>query len=202
MVVGEAAFDRGAEFGGVGDGLHAERGAAGRGLHPPGLGEALDFGDDGVRLGGPAGGAEGDVVDLRDAGGFGAVFAGDFVEAEGAREDPGADVRHVEEFEEALDGAVFAAGAVEDWEDAVDAEEAGAGREAQGLAGDEPAAVAGEVDDDDLVAEGREPLGNGGGTAERDVVFGRAPAPRTATFMAWWLRGLWGWRRRAGRRRW
>ena len=64
--------------------------------------------------------SEGDVRGLREAGGGEEMLHGVFVHAGGGAEDAGADVGDVGEFEEALDGAVFAEGAVEDGEDDVE----------------------------------------------------------------------------------
>ncbi len=56
---------------------------------------------------------------LGEAGGGEELLHGGLVHAGGGAEDAGADVGYVGEFEEALDGAVFAEGAVEDGKDYV-----------------------------------------------------------------------------------
>ena len=57
---------------------------------------------------------------LREAGGGEELLHGGLVHAGGGAENAGAYVGDVGEFEEALDGAVFAEGAVEDGEDYVE----------------------------------------------------------------------------------
>ena len=76
-------------------------------------------------VGAPLGAEEGDVRGEGKAGGEEHALHGVFVHAGGGAEDAGADVGDVGELEEALDGAVFAEGAVEDGEDYVDAERGG-----------------------------------------------------------------------------
>ena len=72
-------------------------------------------------IGAPLGAEQGDVRGLGQAGGGEEPLHGVLVHGGGGAEDAGADVGDVGEFEEALDGAVFAEGAVEDGEDDVEA---------------------------------------------------------------------------------
>ena len=123
--------------------------------------------------------------------------------ADGGAEDSGADVGDVGEFEEALDGAVFAEGSVEDGEDYVHSHrcrgglgegEVGGGRggcgEAEGgrLTGEEgggggvaePVAGLGDADGDDVVLALVDGLEDGGGGEERDFVLAGAAAEENA----------------------
>ena len=91
------------------------------GLTKSGIGEGFfDELDAAFGVGAPLGAEEGDVGGLRQAGGGEEALHGVLVHAGGGAEDAGADVGDVGELEEALDGAVFAEGAVEDGEDDVE----------------------------------------------------------------------------------
>ncbi len=112
---------RGGEFAAVVDFADADGGAEIRGFYEEGVGELLfDALDAALGVGLPLAAEEGDVRRLGQAGGGEELLHCVLVHAGGGAEDAGADVGDVGEFEEALDGAVFAEGAVEDGEDDVE----------------------------------------------------------------------------------
>ena len=84
-----------------------------------------------VRLAAPAVLAHGGGGDLRHGRGGQHLLEHDLVHAQRRGEHAGADVGHVEQLEQALDGAVLAERPVQDGEDGVGAEQAAAGAERQ-----------------------------------------------------------------------
>ena len=147
---------------------------------------------------------------LRQAGGSEELLHGGLVHAGGGAEDAGADVGDVGEFEEALDGSVFAEGAVEDGEDDVEGLGEGAvllgdvgasgeldgfgfrcfeqdwsgfcvaGEEAMGFAGGEPLALLGDADGDYFVLCAIDGVQDRGGGEEGDLVLAGAAAEEDA----------------------
>ena len=98
-------------------------------------------------------------------------------------EHPGSDVRHVEQLEQSLDGAVLAEGAVQGREDDIGPEQAVPRRERERLAAAGPAPLAVYSHVDRLVAALGEALAHGRRRGERHVVLARAPPASTATLM-------------------
>jgi len=147
---------------------------------------------------------------LRQASGGEELLHGGLVHAGGGAEDAGADIGNVGEFEEALDGAVFAEGAVQDGEDDVkglgesaallDEFSAGVelngfaaglfaqgwrgfcftGEQVLGIAGCDPSSLLGDADGDDLVLRLVDGLEDGGGGEEGDLVLAGAAAEENA----------------------
>ena len=147
---------------------------------------------------------------LRQASGGEELLHGGLVHAGGGAEDAGADVGDVGEFEEALDGSVFAEGAVEDGEDDVEGLGEGAvlpgdigaggeldgfgfgcfeqdwrgfcvaGEEAMGFAGGEPLALFGDGDGDYFVLLFIDGFEDAGGREEGDFVLAGAAAEEDA----------------------
>ena len=131
----------------------------------------------GVRLVAPARLADRGVVDLRHAGRGQHVLEHDLVHAQRRGEHARADVRDVEQLEQALHRAVLAERPVQDGERGVGAEQPAAGREREREAvGPAPAALALEQHRDHLVAGRGDAADRRLGRGERDLVLGRAPA--------------------------
>ncbi len=132
------------EFGGEGEGGReflavvclgdADGGAEVGGFDEEGVFEVgLDAGDGFAGGGFPLGAEDGDVLDDGEFGCEEEALHGVFVHAGGGSEYAGADVGHVGELKESLDGAVFAEGSVEDGEDDIDG---AGGAEGSGVAGE------------------------------------------------------------------
>ena len=107
----------------------ADRAAEPRGLDEHRVAEAGQLVEHRAGLAPPARLAQRDRADLRHAGGGHHVLEDDLVHAQRGRQHAGADVRHVEQLEQALDGAVLAERAVQDGEDGVGVEHAVPGLE-------------------------------------------------------------------------
>ena len=172
---------------GLGD---ADRGAEIGGLDEDGILESFfDLGDGFLRRFLPVGAEEGDVLDDGQAGLGEEALHHVLVHAGGGAEDAGADVGDAGQLKQALDGAVFAEGAVKDGEDDVErsALRAGHGRHQGGnalveklrsgrsfrIAGAETAGNGARVAQEELVRIGRgQPAAFPGDADGDDVEFG------------------------------
>jgi len=151
------------------------------------------------------------------------LFGDVFVHGDGGAEDSGANEREAGEVEQALNGAVFAKGAVHDGEDdvdalaaaaAVEADQSGVGRvgaHGDALAGaenfgehflragaDEPVAFFGDADGNDFVFVGVEAANYRGGGGQGNFVFAGAAAEEDANAQSFFVRGhgnrrVWSW---------
>ena len=120
--------------------------------------------------------AHGGVADLRHVGGRQHLLEHDFVHAQRRREHAGADVRHVQELQQALHGAVLAERAVQHREHGVRLEQPAAGRQRQRLSVVHPRAGALDRDRHDVVPRIRNRLAHERGGAQRYLVLGRPAA--------------------------
>jgi len=193
---------------------HADGGAERGGLDENGIGERFfDFvrGLDGMAL--PVVAANGQPGHDRNFCGAQKFFGDILVHGDGRAEDARADEGETGEIEKALDGPIFAEGAVHDGEHhvetlaaaaAIEADErgvGGVGGHSDALAGaqnfrehflragaDEPVAFLGDADGHGFVFVGVEAANDGSGGGERDFMFARAAAEEDTDAEAFFVR--------------
>ena len=194
---------------------HTDAGAESGGLDENGIGKFLfDLSDYFGVIAFPLIAADGEPGDDGNFGGAKKFFCDVFIHGDGGAENACADKRETSEIEEALDGAVFAKGAVHDGENDVDALAAaaaieldeggvgGIGGHRDALAGaenfgkhflragaDEPVAFFGDANGDGFVFVGVEAADDGGGGGKRDFVFAGAATEEDANAEALFVRG-------------
>ena len=193
---------------------HADTGAESGGLDENGTGEFFfDLGGDFGQTTLPFVAADGEPGDDGNFCGAEKFFGDVFVHGDGGAENARADEGKAGEIEKALNGAVFAEGAVHDGEDDVDALAAaaaveldeggvgGIGGHGDALAGaknfgehflgagaDEPVALFGNADGDGFVFVGVEAANDGGGGGEGNFVFAGAAAEEDADAQTFFVR--------------
>jgi eukaryotic-like serine/threonine-protein kinase len=175
-VVYEGLRQRGSQRGGLADLHDAYRGAEVGGLDEHRQAELGELGEHLLALVLEALLAHTAVGDLGNPDRRHQLFEEHLVEAQRRGGDARADIRHVEQLEQALDGAVLAERPVQRGEGDVRAEQPGGGRHAERRAIAAPYAIAADLDGEHAMARGEQSLADRRARGQRHLVLGGAPA--------------------------